>query len=223
MEVIGHPLNCQEQRALSAELLTPQDVAGERIIAPELQAYPDASGASVSVLSEAQAQNLFDHFKKLSHIPSRYLEDGCYARSQELTLIAAQMGVEMGKIFATPQSSLLYPRNIGAERFDRNFQGWKYHTSPYVLVRNASGELRPLIFDIGVGPEVYELTDWKKNLSRDDVTLSFRSRKTIYPSSENESEESLLGCLRDNEELIKKNGLERVRLLSQSEKMALNR
>ncbi len=205
LEGLGHGLSCQEQARFVAPLPTPAEAAGTTI-APQLEG--SYQGVSVSILDEAQATLLFEHFRKLSHIPGAYLEDGCYARSHELALIAAQMGVKMGKVFAAPKANgaLLFPSAIAKERFDRNFSGWRYHTAPFVLVKNSAGETVPFVFDYGIAAQARPIFEWERSMSQAAVDLTFRDSEHLYRDGEMRSNSSILGCLQDDENLIKKMG-----------------
>lgn len=126
-------------------------------------------GVKVSVLSKEDAQKLYDSFKELSYIPTKYLEDGCYARAHELALIAKNNGITLGKAFLVPdaESDLLYPKNIrekNPDRFTKNFNGWKYHVNAFVLVQNGD-KVEPFVFDLGVSEKIQTFDEWKKNLA----------------------------------------------------------
>lgn len=205
LESLGHGLSCQEQTQFVAPLPSPAEAAGP-VLAPHLQG--SYQGVGVSILEEAEATRLFEHFQKLSHIPSTYLEDGCFARSHELALVAEQMGVKMGKVFAAPKAGgeLLFPRGIPGERFDRNFSGWRYHTAPFVLVKTNAGETVPFVFDYGVASQATPLAEWERSMSQAPLDLTFRDSTHLYRDGQLRSNTSILGCLQDDENLIKKMG-----------------
>lgn len=164
------PIACDTKVESAAGSSTPVDFKSVKLNNVSTKRMGVYEGVEVSVLTKDEAQRLFDSFKKLSYIPSKYLEDGCYARAHELALIAKNNGITFGKAFllSNKDSELLYPKNIKAknpDRFAKSFSGWKYHANAFVLVQNGD-KLEPFVFDLGVSEKVQSFDEWKNNLAR---------------------------------------------------------
>jgi hypothetical protein len=119
-------------------------------------------GQEITVLSLEQAQQLFKEFQQLDYIPTRYIDDGCYARAHELALIARANGMTFGKAHALPDSGLLTPEE-GRERLPSSFAGWRYHTNAFVMVRDGD-ELVPMTFDLGIADRPQSFEQWRRGL-----------------------------------------------------------
>ena len=172
-------------------------------------------GVEVSVLSKEEAQKLYDRFKELSYIPTKYLEDGCYARAHELALIAKNNGITLGKAFLVPntESHLLYPKNIKAEHPDRltkNFDGWKYHANAFILVQNGD-KIEPFVFDLGVSDKIQSFDDWKKNLAHDpkESKVITRPAATVFHNTSFSSPDlSIIDSLVETQKVIDELGMD---------------
>jgi hypothetical protein len=169
-------------------------------------------GLRLSVMSKEEAQKLFEQFQKLSYIPNKYLEDGCYARAHELALIAKNNGITMGKAFMLPHSSnsLLYPKSVEKGRLDRDFDGWKYHAVSFVLVKNGN-RVEPFVFDLGVSPKIQSFSEWKQNLSSNPQ----RARIVVKDSAQvfhdvkfDSKDRSIIDRLQETQDLIDKLGMD---------------
>jgi hypothetical protein len=195
----------QQRRSRPLDYSSPRDFQSVKL---ECQSQRTASyqGLTLSVLTQEQAQNLFNELQQLSYLPMKYLEDGCYARSHEIALIAQQNGLQMGKAFliAPEGDDLLYPRE-GVARFSNNFAGWSYHATAFLIVEQPDGSLVPTVFDLGVasGPQTFE--QWRSHLhSRPSATsIVTRSREMIFDSGNFSSPGvSIIDRLRETENLI---------------------
>lgn len=172
LKTAGDPLSfCNANEESRSTLLAPTPTSYMEVKFNSTPIRLDSyDGVDVSVLSKEEAQKLFDRFKELAYIPTKYLEDGCYARAHELALIAKNNGVILGKAFLVPNAAttLLYPKNISEskidrDRFHRNFNGWKYHVNAFVLVQNGD-KVEPFVFDLGISENIQNFNEWENNL-----------------------------------------------------------
>lgn len=165
-------------------------------------------GVEVSVVTPAEAEQLFRELSALSYLPQKYIDDGCYARAHELALVGAQNGLELGKVFMVPERPhLLYPRELSEERarsLPPSFSGWRYHTSAFVMVREGD-RLTPYVFDVGVAQGPTPLEDWQNSLLRSDRQreIVVRDRGYVFhDSSFQQRNQSVISRLKETEELI---------------------
>lgn len=172
-------------------------------------------GLDVSVMTKAEAEELFRFFQEIDYLPTKYLEDGCYARAHEIALIAERNGIQMGKAFLSPKNedgALLYPeslRNANPSPFSSYFGGWKYHAVPFVMVRNGN-RIEPMVFDLGVASNVQTFSQWGRNLSSrpNDNQITVRSKGHIFHDGNYRSDgESIIGNLIETEKLIDEIGM----------------
>lgn len=140
----------------------------------------------ISILSEQQAQDLFNAFRSIEYLPFEYLDGGCEARAHEFALIAERHGINMLKAFMVPENDgLLYPKKF---EYDPNapflnaFQGWRYHVAPSVVVRGEDGSHRLMVFDVGPTDEPTNIREWIGQLSPSGSTpeIIYRNRDYIY-------------------------------------------
>lgn len=147
-------------------------------------------GDEVSVLTEAEAQDLFELFSKIDYMKFDYLHDGCFSRAHEFALMAKENGLEMGKVFLREKDdkAVLYPeswKNNPDAPIPQGFVGWRYHVTPYVLVEK-DGKLTPFVFDVGVAKKSQSLNEWKDSLMDpkstpvEDRVVTYRDRGYVY-------------------------------------------
>ncbi len=174
-------------------------------------------GVEVSVLDDLEIQALLDYLDrkvKEGSIPSKYLEDGCYARAHEASLYAGELGVNVGKAFIIPSENerLLYPHNYSESvDFHSSFTGWHYHSAIFVLRRDQKGEVSPAIIDIGLYDRPMPVEEWQKAMSsqfrqgRQDFRpqVIFRDKEYIFHDSDYKKPgESIIARLRETQGLI---------------------
>ena len=101
------PVACDKKVGPSITPAAPADFKAVRLTVSSNR-METFEGVKVSVLTKEEAQKLFDSFRELSYIPSKYLEDGCYARAHELALIAKNNGITLGKAFLLPTVTAIF-------------------------------------------------------------------------------------------------------------------
>lgn len=171
-------------------------------------------GDQISVFSRADAQKLFNLLSEVPYLPTKYLEDGCYARAHELMLIAKNNGLDLGKAFIEPHGeglSLLYPKSMkDGVVLDKSFSGWKYHTSAFIMVEE-NGVLEPMVLDVGAASRVQSFGEWRQNLSSEPekVKITTRPKEYIFASGSYKSaEKSIIHNLISTQELIDDIGMD---------------
>lgn len=151
---------------------------------------------TATILSEEEADLLFQKFSQIPYMKFDYLHDGCFNRAHEFALIAKENGIEMGKAFIKykdgySQGSGLYPKEW--ESLDRvpvpsGFVGWKHHVAPMVLVRDQNGQVKPRILDVGVANSPKSPEQWRDSLAmtsidKKDLSLNYRPPEFLYGDS----------------------------------------
>jgi len=172
----------------------------------------------VSVVTEEEAQKLFELFSQLEYLKFDYLHDGCFARAHELALIAKENGIDMGKVFLSDHTgrASLYPKswkNNPDAPIPTGFVGWRYHVTPYVLVEK-EGELVPFVFDVGVAKKSQPLSEWQDSLmdpadtDRSNRKVTYRDRGYIYEDGRSHfPDTSIIKGQIEDQELIREHGI----------------
>lgn len=153
-------------------------------------------GDEVSVLTEDEANNLFEEFSKIDYMKFDYLHDGCFARAHEFALIAKRHGIEMGKVFLSDKNedASLYPQewlDSPNPPVPNGFVGWRYHVAPYVLVKKG-GQLVPTVFDVGVASRPKSVSEWQESMIQDpldEYRVTYRDRAYIFEGGNSTSED----------------------------------
>jgi len=162
---------------------------------------------SISVLTKEEAEKLFQEFSQITYMKFDYLHDGCFARAHEFALIAKENGIEMGKVFLsdTQDKASLYPkewRDNDQAPVPSGFYGWRYHVTPYVLVKEGD-KLVPYVFDVGVtsGPKAIE--EWRKDsvYRESETELVYRDRAFMFADGgySSEGKSNIESQLKDQE------------------------
>lgn len=201
---------CAPRNTASNPRFTPPEHFKQVKLACQSHRSAAYQGLNLSILTLEQAKNLFDELNSIEYLPMKYLEDGCYARAHEISLIAQENGLEMGKAFLnSPESGqLLNPqslKNQNPPRFDKNFSGWRYHATPFLLVEQPNGTIVPMVFDLGVakGPQTFQ--QWKSNLHPEpqSTSLTVRHKDYVFDSGNFTSKnESIIDRLTETQNLI---------------------
>ena len=173
-------------------------------------------GDEVSILTEEEAQKLFEEFSKIDYMKFDYLHDGCFARAHEFALIAKEHGIEMGKVFLSENngSARLYPKEwLGNSKapVPNGFVGWRYHVAPYVLVKK-EGKLVPTVLDVGVSPKAKPVHDWQLDMIQghpEKFTTIYRDRKYMYEDGRSTYEgQSNIGGQFEDQRLMRELGID---------------
>lgn len=126
-----------------------------------------------AILSEVEAQNIFDILAIESHIPFDYPPDCCYSRAHEMCRIMEENGVECKKYWLFDQhwgsskqkaslapkdshgKAILFPNLVGSK------VAWVYHVAPIVKVRKADGTVEDRIIDPSISSKPIRKDEWE--------------------------------------------------------------
>ncbi|MAX66890.1 MAG: protein-glutamine glutaminase family protein [Bacteriovoracaceae bacterium] len=130
---------------------------------------------SLSVLSEAQAQEIFNilraHKRTLAH---EEYGNGCESRAHKMALIMDLLCVNSGKAFVESENIQL----------EGHSWGWTYHVAPVVLVASSEG-VKPYIMDPSIFDKAVELGTWMHELSKmnpeNQYDISFTNKYILRP------------------------------------------
>lgn len=138
--------------------------------AQKLLAGNDFKEPTGKVLSEKEAQVLFDEVKNMKDLPWDYTADGCYARAQITAERLEKKGIAVGKAFYLGND--LWPE--GAPRTEMD--GWSYHVAPFVYVKGQDGKTRKMIMDPSSSQKPVESYEFAKKISPNKNTQVIESR-----------------------------------------------
>ncbi len=218
LKTLGNPPECCLEKIEEVNFLKKQDPRDfHKSVRLPVRSKPTVKydGLDISVMTKAEAEELFRFFQELEYMPKKYLEDGCYARAHEMALIAEKNGIQMGKAFLSPKNEngpLLYPdslKNVKPSPFSSYFGGWKYHAVPFVMVRNGN-KIEPMVFDLGVASNVQTFSEWNRNLSSKPKgnRITVRSKGHVFQDGGFRSDgESIIHRLIETEQLIDEIGM----------------
>lgn len=146
---------------------------------------PAPVDAQMTPVSPQEAEALFQEFKNDKDIPFRYALDGCYARAYQMSEIAEQKGIKMGKVFVEGDLEAKTPKAITPQA------EWQYHVAPIVpVIRDGKNEIMvmdPSLFDHPVSEKV-----WRSAIVRapssEPYCVFYTSRFTLAPNEEAKSQ-----------------------------------
>ncbi|NUN06455.1 MAG: hypothetical protein HUU57_11915 [Bdellovibrio sp.] len=115
-----------------------------------------------TILSEAQAQKLWNEFASLNYIPYEYATDGCYAQATGLALYAEKKGYDMAKVFAEGRLIAKLINNPHKE-----VALWDWHVAPVLYVQ-IKKELVLYAFDPSLFTKPVPVTEWLDKMRDDD-------------------------------------------------------
>lgn len=113
------------------------------------------------ILSEKEAQKIFNELKDMKDLPWAYTPDGCFARAQIAAERLESKGIAVGKVFYFGDD--LWPANLPKGLFDQ----WSYHVAPFVYVKGNDGKIRRMVLDPASQTAPVESYKFGKSLSRD--------------------------------------------------------
>lgn len=115
-----------------------------------------------SVLTLAQAQQLWNEFKALDYITYEYATDGCYARATALALYAEKKGYDMAKLFVEGRLIAKLDNNPY-----KDLAMWDWHVAPVLYIQN-EGKLDLYVFDPSLFDKPALVDDWIYKMRDDD-------------------------------------------------------
>ena len=136
-----------------------------------------------SVLSQAQAQKLWQEFASLDYIPYQYATDGCYAQATGLALYAEKKGYDVAKIFAEGRLIAKLVNNPHKE-----VAIWDWHVAPVLYVQIGK-ELVVHVFDPSLFDKPVPESVWLNKMREEDgyetrgkINTSYYGSKYQYMS-----------------------------------------
>lgn len=111
----------------------------------------------LSVLSEEEANHVFETLKADEENSFNYPLDGCYARAHLMASRMDDLGIVSGKAFI--EGDLYVQTKLGEA-------GWSYHVASLVMVK-VNGKNVPTIFDPAIFDKPVSYEVWKKKLLSD--------------------------------------------------------
>lgn len=130
-----------------------------------------------SVLTETDAQKLFNELKSNGEIPFDFSIAGCEERAHEMSRVMLLKGITPLKVFASvdenqsPRLRRPHPTKSGMT------VDWKYHVAPVVLVRKGS-ELIPYVMDPSLETKAVPVSEWKATMTRHNPKMKVQLKFT---------------------------------------------
>ena len=115
---------------------------------------------AVSVVSESEAQDLFEKVSAMTDLAFDYPDEFCESRAHEMARRLEAMGVNVGKIWVG--GKFYMPSDFA----DAGIIGWSYHVAPFVLI-DKNGRQEVLILDPATFAHPVLEDEWIANLLRD--------------------------------------------------------
>lgn len=125
------------------------------------------------VVSEAEAQMLFNRALEMNDIAWGFKEDGCYARAHLMARRFEEMGFDVDKAWIKG--------NLVVETPDKKIE-WNFHVAPVVYVRDKNGVAKPWIIDPSMMEKAAPLEEWTGRMTSKSPGGTVR---TTYPFPEN--------------------------------------
>lgn len=125
----------------------------------------------LSVVTEEEADFLFEMLKNQAHVPFKYPWDGCYARATHMSLLMERMGVISGKIWVG--GGLKVQTRVGEVN-------WKYHVASVILVKGSDGQVRPMVMDPSLFSRPVSPGKWTEKQNAKDLPV-YTNRFPYWP------------------------------------------
>lgn len=151
---------------------------------------------SVSVLSESDAQKLFNELKANADIPFEFSIAGCEERAHEMSRLMLLKGITPLKVFASvnedeaPRLRRPNPTSSGMT------VDWKYHVAPVVLVKKGR-EVVPFVLDPSLEKKAVPVLEWKKTMTRHEPEMKVNLKFT--PAAQFSENGRLIVNFKDND------------------------
>lgn len=115
----------------------------------------------ISVLSEAQAQTLFDRLKK----ERLGLNTNCLCgqRAHVMTRIMENEGISSGKVFVRPHWNGMFGNQIWPKNGSAGKDGWSYHVAPFIFVKKGE-KIEQQVLDPALFEKPVALSEWRTQL-----------------------------------------------------------
>lgn len=131
----------------------------------------------VSVMTEKDAQKLFQELKGNGEIPFEFSIAGCEERAHEMSRLMLLKGITPIKVFASvdendsPRLRRPNPTKTGTT------VEWKYHVAPAVLVKK-NNELIPYVLDPSLEKGAVPVSEWQASMTRHNPKMKVQMKFT---------------------------------------------
>ncbi len=107
----------------------------------------------VSVLSESEAQSLFQFLAARKDIAFKFIAYGCEPRAHKMALLLEEKNIQVGKVFVLGDLQVDNPRDPAKPI------RWPEHVAPFVVVQGQEG-LKKFILDPSLFDRAVEVDTW---------------------------------------------------------------
>ena len=120
--------------------------------------FDKSKPVQISVISEDDANKLFQKFAHDKSLPHKYVENGCQARAHSMAYTAEKSSnILMGKVFAEGSLQLVFKDGTGAR--------WPKHVALIVYVRGTNGKTEIKVFDPATFDRPATLKEWEERIA----------------------------------------------------------
>lgn len=149
-----------------------------------------------TVLSEKDAQKLFNELKSDASIPFEFSIAGCEERAHEMSRLMLLKGITPLKVFASvdenesPRLRRPNPTKLGTT------VDWKYHVAPVVLVQKGKLVV-PYVLDPSLETKAVPVSEWQKAMTRHDPNMKVKINFT--PATQFDEQGRVIVNFKDND------------------------
>ena len=122
-------------------------------------------GHTATVMTESDAQKLFNDLKEHKEIPYEFSYGGCEYRAHAMVKVLRQKGITPLKAFAVVDLKTANVLSAPHPKKKNETIQWKYHTSPVILVEK-NGKIEPYALDPSLESRAVPLLKWKGDMIR---------------------------------------------------------
>lgn len=116
----------------------------------------------LSIVTEAEAQKIFDDFAQDSKFAFENPKEGCWARAHIMDQELEKKGIRAGKVFI--EGSLRY---YSKNAPNGNYVDWAFHVAPIVAVQTPKG-VQMRVIDPSTSKKPLPVNEWTQNMSLND-------------------------------------------------------
>lgn len=137
----------------------------------------------ITLVSEGEANSIFQEMVSIKDIPFQYIEDGCYARAHEIVKYFENKGIIFAKVFIVDAKKKLRVNN---SKNKLGYVEWWFHVAPVILV-SKNGKSVPYVFDPSIYNKPVPVDEWKsiqtRHVKKSKADLYFTNRFVYRPDN----------------------------------------
>lgn len=161
----------QDQQEATRKGIQDQKAAIQRTFSPAPAASPTIQ-CPKGALTQQQAQERFDKFKRREDIPWNYPNDCCYNRAHVMAVELQAEGVNVGKVWNyAPPLMVGKPLRVATKNDPAGYVEWGYHVAPTVPVMDSSGTVTRMVIDPSITDKPLTPEQWKALQSQPGSSL----------------------------------------------------